>query len=102
MAKNKKYCSLLASICILIGAFKNAFTQGMSNLGIPSTRVGLVYRIGRGDVPQFVLLKHWLSLFYHDSGSERTGRGPLTFLFQRWHKFLLGSSVGLICGRWNP
>lgn len=77
MAKNRKHFFLLASIYILIGAFKNALAQGMSNLGIPSTGVGLVHRMGRGDVPQIVPLIHWLSLFDHVSGSERAGRGPL-------------------------
>ena len=100
MAKTKKHCSLLVSLCILVGTFKNAFTLGMSNLGIPSTTVALVYKMGRGDVPQFVLLKHWLSLFDHDSGSERTGRGPLTG--PGLAKILLVSSVGLICGGQNP
>lgn len=33
---------------------------------------------GGGDVPQIVSLKHWFSLFDHDSGSERIGRGSLS------------------------
>lgn len=58
MAENdKKHFSLPASICVLTGAFKHVLTQGVSNLGIPSTRVELVLGMERGGRPSNCVLE---------------------------------------------
>lgn len=50
---------------------------------------------GEGDVPQIVPLKHWFSLFDHDSGSERAGRGFLRGPELAWLPF------GKFCGSYS-
>ena len=50
---------------------------------------------GEGNVPQIVPLKLWFSLFDHDSGSERTGRGSLRLPELAWLPF------GKFCGSYS-